>query len=451
MWLGKKTARSEPSGLLRSDAILQIVERTQAVIHFRPDGTILTANENFLNAVGYTEAEIVGQHHSMFVARELRETKDYETFWERLRSGDFFTDEFPRITKEGNVIWIAATYAPVFDEAGDVVQITKIAREITGQKEAIRAISDGLDALSQGDLTQRVTLQQEDRLREVADSFNAAVDNVSQLIRQVMHATVTIDGMSEQISANSGELSQRTKTQAATLEETAAAIEELSTTAQSAVDYATEVNRESQDTKAAAEGSGQVVDDVTAAMTRIEESSDAISTIISVIDDIAFQTNLLALNAGVEAARAGSAGRGFAVVAAEVQSLAQKSADSAQEIKDLISESGEHVRSGVTLVNRASTELGGIFSSVDRITERISEVVKGLEEQTVTLGEINTAISSLDEVTQHNAAMVNDTASVTQALSSHSASLSDGVSVFRIETLPEEKEELGSQPQVLAS
>lgn len=451
MWLGKKTAQTTQSGPSRSNAIIQIVERTQAVIHFAPDGTILSANENFLNALGYAKEEIVGQHHRMFVQRDFRETKTYEDFWDRLRAGEFFTDEFPRITKDDQVIWIAATYAPVFDDAGEVVQVTKIATDITAQKAAIKAISEGLRSLSDGDLTRRVTLPKEDRLQEVADSFNLAVDNVADLINQVKKATISIDGMSEQIASNSGELSSRTETQAATLEQTAAAVEELSTTANSAVDYATEVSKEAQDTKTAAEGSGKVVEDVTAAMSRIEASSDSISKIISVIDDIAFQTNLLALNAGVEAARAGSAGRGFAVVAAEVQSLAQKSAESAQEIKVLISESGEHVRSGVTLVNRASGELGGIFTSVDRITARISEVVKGLQEQTTTLTEINTAISNLDKVTQQNAAMVNDTASVASALSSNSASLSEGVSVFQTEIAGKAQSATHEPVQAMAS
>ncbi|PTW33829.1 methyl-accepting chemotaxis protein [Rhodovulum kholense] len=432
MWFNRRKGSSGSKSVSKSDAIVQIVERTQAVIHFTPEGVILEANDMFLRALGYTAAEVVGQHHSMFVQKKYRQTQAYQDFWNRLRAGEFFTDEFPRITKEDEVIWISATYAPVFDEDGTVVQITKIATEITRQREAIRAISKGLQALSNGDLTHRVELSAQDRMKEVADSFNAASENMANLIRQVKDVAGTIDGMSQRVSGNADELSRRTETQAATLEQTAAAVDQLNHTARKAADYASEVGREAQDTRKAAGDSSKVVEDVTAAMQRIEDSSKSISQIVSVIDDIAFQTNLLALNAGVEAARAGEAGRGFAVVASEVRQLAQRSADSAKEIKSLIVQSSEYVRDGATLVGKASGDLGGIFRSVDRISERIREVVSGLQEQTITLTEINTAISHLDTVTQQNAAMVSETAGVTLELSKNSASLSDGISIFTV-------------------
>lgn len=151
MWFSRTSKNKDQHEVTGDEAILQIVERTQAVIHFAPDGTILRANENFLAALGYPdESEVVGKHHSIFVQKKYRETEAYAKFWEDLRAGKFFSDEFPRITKDDKVIWISATYAPVYDEAGEVVRITKIATEITGQRQAIRAIAEGLEALSAG-------------------------------------------------------------------------------------------------------------------------------------------------------------------------------------------------------------------------------------------------------------------------------------------------------------
>lgn len=425
-WKAKQTRRMTPE-----EAIVQLVERTQAVIDFAPDGTVLRANENFLAAFGYTAEEVIGQHHRLFVQRKFRESEAYRVFWEDLRAGKSFSDEFPRITKDDRVLWLSATYAPVLDETGAVVQITKIAREITSQRQDIAAVRNGLEMLGEGHLGHRITLSSQSSLGDLATAYNRAVEMFAELISRVRSASDTIDTTAAQIGTNSDELSRRTETQAATLEQTAAAVEQLNTNAKSAAEYALEVGNEAQDTRAAAEGSGRVVEDVTLAMQRIETSSDSIAQIISVIDDIAFQTNLLALNAGVEAARAGDAGRGFAVVAGEVRTLAQRSAESAQEIKTLISESGGHVKAGVDLVGRASTELSNIFAGVERISDRIREVVQGLNEQTMTLGEINTAISQLDTVTQQNAAMVNETSGAIRDLAAESRSLSEGVGVFR--------------------
>lgn len=433
MWFKRRTAAKADDSINSADAIVQIVERTQAVIHFSPDGIVLAANDLFLSVLGYTADEIVGQHHRMFVQRKFRETQAYQDFWKRLASGEFVTDEFPRVTKEDQVVWISATYAPVFNKEGKVVQVTKIATEVTKQREAIIAISNGLDALSKGDLKHRVNLHSQDRMCEVADSFNSAVDHVSDLIRRVKSVAGVIDDMAKRIASNAEDLSRRTETQAATLEQTAAAVEELSNNATSASAYAEEVGSEAQNTRSSASQSGKVVRDVTEAMNRIERSSESISEIISVIDDIAFQTNLLALNAGVEAARAGEAGRGFAVVASEVRQLAQRSASSAREIKSLIGQSTQHVQAGAELVNKAGADLDTIFAGVEGISESIVTVVSGLRAQTTTLKEINTSVSQLDRVTQQNAAMVGETAGITSDLSRNSLSLSEAVAIFEVE------------------
>ena len=225
-------------------------------------------------------------------------------------------------------------------------------------------------------------------------------------------------------------MSNRTETQAATLEQTAAALEELTATVRSAAEGAKQVEDIVAHATTAAKGSNQVVQDAIVAMDHIQGSSDKISRIISVIDDISFQTNLLALNAGVEAARAGEAGRGFAVVASEVRALAQRSTEAAGEIKQLISESSNHVNQGVELVGKAGVELNAIIENVGNISGHVSDIARGAQEQSITLEEINTGVGQLDAVTQQNAAMVEETTAASQILANDAANLAMQVEKF---------------------
>jgi methyl-accepting chemotaxis protein len=428
-WASSKPKDDEK--VLGDLALLQMVERTQAVIHFKTDGTVIMANGNFLKALGYEAEEVVGKNHSMFVYPSYVKTNDYREFWEKLRAGESFTSQFPRLRKDGRKIWIQATYAPITDEQGNVVRVTKIAMDVTVRRTALESITKGMEALTDGDLSYRVGPCSIPDLANLGNAYNTSVEHLSEMISDLQAVAETIDAVSSQIGSTSDELSRRTETQAATLEQTAAAIEELNSNSRSAVSHAQEVGEEANATRTSAEGSQHLVQDVTDAMKRIEGSSDAIARIISVIDDIAFQTNLLALNAGVEAARAGEAGLGFAVVASEVRSLAGRTADSAREIKGLIEQSAGHVKTGVDLVDRTGTQLTAIFEGVGRISERVKEVAYGLGEQSTTLGEINSAISQLDQVTQRNAAMVVDTADATKGLSEKSAALRQSIGVFR--------------------
>ncbi len=299
------------------------------------------------------------------------------------------------------------------------------------QKEVVDTLNRALKQMSDGDLTHAITEPFNEEYETLRRHFNSTRATMVSIIDSVIESSERIRSSAEQISVSSGDLSQRTESQAATLEETAAAMEQLNTSVRSAAEVARQVEGVMDEARATAQESGKVVSETVNAMSKIEASSTKISQILTVIDDIAFQTNLLALNAGVEAARAGEAGRGFAVVASEVRALAQRSADAAQEIKHLISESTEQVGEGVRLVGRTGEELEKLIGRVGNISSRVSGIAIGAEEQATTLNEINIGVSQLDQVTQHNAAMVEETTAASQVLRNDATQLARVVAVFK--------------------
>ncbi|MDE4131524.1 methyl-accepting chemotaxis protein [Phaeobacter sp. QD34_3] len=269
-----------------------------------------------------------------------------------------------------------------------------------------------------------------DRLRR---SFNISTATLRSTVSQVIDSAASIRNGAAEISQSSDDLSHRTESQAATLEETAAALDELTASVKSAAEGARSVEIIMDEAKQEAENSGTVVQSAVSAMTEIEQSSTHIAQIIGVIDDIAFQTNLLALNAGVEAARAGEAGRGFAVVASEVRALAQRSSDAAMEIKTLISDSSRQVERGVDLVGKAGEALNSIVERVNHISKLVTDIAEGAVEQSTGLGEINTGVVQLDQVTQQNAAMVEQATAAGHMLNSDATKLAELVASFKIE------------------
>ena len=402
---------------------MDAIHRVQAVIEFTPQGTILTANENFQHALGYTLDEIKGKHHSIFVHENERDSDDYKLFWKSLQAGEFMDSEFLRLTKTGEEIWIKATYNPIFDIHGNVYKVVKFAADVTAFKTAVLDINEAITELSRGNLATSLPHEMPGELNDLRNNFNSSLGRLAALIQQI---TLGIDNMQNEvdgIASASEDLGRRTESQAASLVETASAITQLSSSVENSAVGAKDA---AQSVARARSRSGEgraVVEQTINAMADISKSSDEISKITSVIDDIAFQTNLLALNAGVEAARAGESGRGFAVVASEVRALAQRSSEAAREIANLIDTSSNQVKSGVSLVHESGTALKEIEGLVSQVDGLVQDIANSAQEQSVGLSEINKAVDQLDQVTQQNAAMFEESSAAVTMLKTQAQNL----------------------------
>ena len=299
------------------------------------------------------------------------------------------------------------------------------------QNHAMQNLGGALELLAAGDLTAHVDdigIEYE----KLRNDFNAAVEALAEVVSGINQTSDVVSESAGGISEATNNLSRRTEQQAAALEETAAALDEITATVRTASERANEAREMVSETKRSANRSGEIVRNAVDAMGRIEASSSRINQIISVIDEIAFQTNLLALNAGVEAARAGEAGRGFAVVAQEVRELAQRSANAAKEIKTLIRDSAAEVDNGVALVRSTGEALVEIESLVNRVNDHVETIATAAREQATGLQEINTSVNQMDQMTQQNAAMVEETSAAGQTLAEESRHLRALLSKLRL-------------------
>jgi methyl-accepting chemotaxis protein len=317
---------------------------------------------------------------------------------------------------------------------------TERARNQEAQRVAIEderaivaaSIGAALSKLASKDLTYRMPAEIPDAYRKLQADFNAAIKQLEEAMQAVVGSADSIQSGTSEISRASDDLSHRTEQQAASLEETAAALDQVSATMKKSAEGAAHARDVVEAADSDAKRSASVVNQTVEAMDAIAKSSEQVGQIISVIDEIAFQTNLLALNAGVEAARAGDAGRGFAVVASEVRALAQRSADAAKEIKELISKSSEQVSTGVKLVAETGAALQRILAQVGDINGVVNDIAAAAKEQATGLSEINSAINEMDKVTQQNAAMVEESTAASHALSDETSQLSAMIGQFRV-------------------
>ncbi len=447
------------------------IGKAQAVIEFGMDGRILSANENFLRALGYSLPEIQGQHHSLFIDTAERSSAEYRQFWERLNRGEYDAGRYRRIGKDGREVWIQASYNPILDLNGKPFKVVKYATDVTDQVKAAnmlalaveqaqlvtRAAKEGdlerripldgisgpprelceginslvettnvifgdvgrvLSALSTGDLGQRIERDYAGVFKRVKDDANATATKLSEVIEEVRSAVEAVTGAAGQVSATAQSLSQAASEQASSVDETTGSIELMSASITQNSDnakitdgMATKASREAGD-------GGQAVTQTVNAMKQIAQK-------ISIVDDIAYQTNLLALNAAIEAARAGDHGKGFAVVAAEVRKLAERSQEAAKEIGDLAGNS-------VSTAEHAGKLLGEIVPSIQKTSELVQEIAAASQEQSQSVTQIGGAMSQLSKATQQNASASEELAATSEELSGQAEQLQQAVAFFQL-------------------
>jgi methyl-accepting chemotaxis protein len=416
------------------------ISKAQAVIEFELDGTVRTANDHFLRALGYTLEEIRGKHHSLFVTRDDRESAHYRAFWSKLGRGEYDAGQYLRIGKGGRQVWIQASYNPILDANGKPFKVVKYATDVTEQvlksqqlQTAVQETQAVVKSATEGDLVTRVPTQgKTGEIESLCQGINSLLDATMTLIASVKSAAQEVQSGAEEISRGNTDLSQRTEEQAASLEETASSMEQMTATVKHTADNAGQANQLAVTARQQAERGGAIVGTAVIAMRQINTSSKKIADIIGVIDEIAFQTNLLALNAAVEAARAGEQGRGFAVVASEVRSLAGRSATAAKEIKGLIQDSVAKVQEGSTLVDESGKALEDIVASVKRVTDIVSEIAAASAEQSAGIEQVGKAVNQMDEVTQQNAALVEEAAAASQSIVDQAKALNDLVAHYQV-------------------
>ncbi|MEM8577623.1 MAG: methyl-accepting chemotaxis protein [Pseudomonadota bacterium] len=432
-------------------AVLKAIDANQVRLEFDAAGRCVQANDIARAVLGLPAPEDGDTAFEAVFLGDQPAVQNGKRFIRDALAGASMQGQFEaRNVQTGETHVIDGAFAAVLDASGVAerslflgtdatearAEISRVeqerARVASEQEQVVTALGEALRSLADGDLTAEISAAFPCDYEALRENYNAAVIALRAAIAVVVQNAESIRHETTEITGAADDLSRRTEQQAATLEETAAALDELTTSVRSAAKSADAASTTSAEAQRNAEHGGEVARAAVHAMDQIKTSSEEISKITSVIDDIAFQTNLLALNAGVEAARAGEAGRGFAVVATEVRALAQRSSDAAREINGLITASEDQVRDGVDLVDRTGSALAAIVRSVADISDRVATIAASAREQSNGLNEVNVAVTELDHVTQQNAAMFEETTAASHALTAEADGLAAAVSAFRL-------------------
>lgn len=406
-----KAQHAEYEGRLRA------IDKAQAVIEFDTGGIVLHANQNFLDTLGYRLEEILGKHHRMFCEEAYSSSIEYQAFWTKLNRGEFDAGRYKRIGKGGRVVWIQATYNPIFDMNGRLYKVIKFANDVTAQvelEESVkrraeddqRKVEKLLAVVSKaaaGDLTGQVEVSGTDPIDQLAAGIKGMMSDLASVIGKVVDSAGTFKDSSQDIAARADTVASGAQLLGATVEEMNASIEELTASINSIADNSRGADQLAKDTQVEAERGAKAVTRSIESMELINRSSEDIGEIIKVIGEIASQTNLLAFNAAIEAARAGEHGLGFSVVADEVRKLAERSSQATKEISKLINESVKRVAQGSEISKQAGEAFERILAGVSRTTQAISEISCGADEQLIAAREVAAAIQQIAEETEKSA------------------------------------------------
>lgn len=384
-----------------------------------------------------SELLIAGQHMQVIASPVINDEGEHIGFvaeWQNKTHEVLIEQEIGQLVqdvKTGDL----STRINMDDKQGFAKTLSSGINELTDVIEsAFNDINRVMQSMSQGDLTSTITNDYQGVYAECKNNINGTLAKLSEFIIQVRDAADFIDSSSQEMSSGNNNLSSRAEQQAASLEQTAASMEELASTVRNNADNTQQANRVVESASQLAQKGGEVVKSAIGAMQEINDSSNKIAEIISVIDEIAFQTNLLALNASVEAARAGEQGRGFSVVATEVRNLAQRSATAAKQSHDMIQNSLQKVRAGTAFVNETGAALTEIVNSVGEVGEIVSQIASASAEQTLGIDQVNQAVAQMDEMTQQNAALAEQAAAGSIAMSEQSTHMTKLLSFFKVST-----------------